>query len=60
MAALAAETAAALPEEFGAAFDVLSMGMSGDLEAAIAAGATHIRIGSALFGPRPRPRGTPP
>ena len=60
VAALAAETAAALPEEFGAAFDVLSMGMSGDLEAAIAAGATHIRIGSALFGPRPRPRGTPP
>ncbi|MEE4382929.1 MAG: YggS family pyridoxal phosphate enzyme, partial [Pseudomonadales bacterium] len=26
----------------------------GDLEAAIAAGATHVRIGTALFGPRPR------
>jgi pyridoxal phosphate enzyme (YggS family) len=36
----------------------LSMGMSGDFEAAIAAGATHVRIGSAIFGrriPPPRP-----
>lgn len=32
--------------------DVLSMGMSGDFEAAIAAGATHVRIGTALFGER--------
>ncbi len=31
-----------------------SMGMSGDLEAAVAAGATHVRVGSALFGPRIR------
>jgi pyridoxal phosphate enzyme (YggS family) len=31
---------------------LLSMGMSGDFEAAIAEGATHIRIGTALFGPR--------
>jgi pyridoxal phosphate enzyme (YggS family) len=30
----------------------LSMGMSGDFEAAIAYGATHIRVGSALFGAR--------
>ena len=30
----------------------LSMGMSADLEAAIAAGATHVRVGSALFGER--------
>jgi hypothetical protein len=30
----------------------LSMGMSHDLEAAIEEGATHIRIGTALFGPR--------
>ena len=30
----------------------LSMGMSGDLEAAIAEGSTQVRIGSALFGPR--------
>ena len=33
-------------------WDVLSMGMSGDMEHAIAAGATHIRIGTALFGLR--------
>jgi hypothetical protein len=30
----------------------LSMGMSGDFEAAIAFGATHIRVGSAIFGQR--------
>lgn len=30
----------------------LSMGMSGDFEAAIAAGATHVRVGSAIFGNR--------
>lgn len=33
--------------------DILSMGMSGDYPDAIAAGATHIRVGTALFGPRP-------
>ncbi len=32
--------------------DTLSMGMSGDLDAAIAEGATMVRIGTALFGPR--------
>ena len=32
----------------------LSMGMSHDLEAAIEEGATHIRVGTALFGPRPK------
>lgn len=31
---------------------VLSMGMSGDFEAAIALGATHVRVGSAIFGAR--------
>lgn len=36
----------------GLDLDVLSMGMSGDLEAAIAEGATHLRIGTALFGER--------
>ncbi|MGA3201596.1 MAG: YggS family pyridoxal phosphate-dependent enzyme, partial [Bryobacteraceae bacterium] len=30
----------------------LSMGMSHDLEAAIEEGSTHVRIGTALFGPR--------
>lgn len=37
--------------------DTLSMGMSGDLEAAIAEGATEVRIGSALFGARPAAQG---
>ena len=32
---------------------VLSAGMSGDLEAAITHGATHVRVGSAVLGPRP-------
>ena len=36
----------------GLMLDTLSMGMSADLEAAIAEGATLVRIGSALFGPR--------
>lgn len=38
--------------ERGFALDTLSMGMSADFEAAIAAGATMVRIGSQLFGPR--------
>ena len=33
----------------------LSMGMSSDFEAAIAHGATHVRVGSALFGARTKP-----
>jgi hypothetical protein len=37
----------------GSALDTLSMGMSGDFEAAIAEGATLVRIGTALFGARP-------
>jgi pyridoxal phosphate enzyme (YggS family) len=36
----------------GLGLDTLSMGMSGDLEAAIEEGATLIRVGTALFGPR--------
>jgi pyridoxal phosphate enzyme (YggS family) len=36
----------------GFALDTLSMGMSADLEAAIAAGATWVRIGTAIFGQR--------
>jgi hypothetical protein len=36
----------------GLMLDTLSMGMSDDLEAAVAEGATLIRVGSALFGPR--------
>lgn len=34
---------------------VLSMGMSGDFETAVWMGATHVRVGSALFGHRPAP-----
>ena len=33
--------------------DVLTMGMSGDYADAVAAGSTCVRVGSALFGPRP-------
>ena len=36
----------------GHALDVLSMGMSGDFELAIEEGATHVRVGTAIFGPR--------
>jgi len=36
----------------GLRLDTLSMGMSGDFEAAIQEGATLVRIGTALFGPR--------
>ena len=41
----------------GAQLDTLSMGMSADLEAAIAEGSTLLRVGTALFGPR-APRGS--
>lgn len=37
---------------FASDIDTLSMGMSGDLEAAIAEGATIVRIGTAIFGER--------
>lgn len=36
--------------------EVLSMGMSGDYETAIRLGATHVRVGSALFGERNTPQ----
>jgi len=39
--------------EAGLALDTLSMGMTGDLEAAVAAGSTMVRIGTAIFGGRP-------
>lgn len=37
----------------GLSLPVVSLGMSGDLEAAVAAGSTMVRVGTALFGPRP-------
>ena len=39
-------------ESGGTALDSLSIGMSADFEEAIAAGATHVRIGTAIFGAR--------
>jgi pyridoxal phosphate enzyme (YggS family) len=39
----------------GLPLDTLSMGMSDDLEAAVLEGATLVRVGSAIFGARPRP-----
>ncbi|MCZ2135783.1 MAG: YggS family pyridoxal phosphate-dependent enzyme [Burkholderiales bacterium] len=50
-AALAALMQAAQRELPG--LDTLSMGMSDDLEIAIACGSTMVRVGTALFGPRP-------
>jgi pyridoxal phosphate enzyme (YggS family) len=43
----------AMQARFGLTLPELSMGMTDDLEAAIAAGSTQIRVGTALFGPRP-------
>lgn len=40
-------------ESEGIPLDTLSIGMSGDLEAAILEGATIVRVGTAIFGPRP-------
>jgi len=39
-------------QHYGLSMDQLSMGMSGDLETAIAEGSTMVRIGTDLFGPR--------
>jgi len=44
----------------GLALDMLSMGMSGDFREAILEGATLIRVGTALFGPRIAPRDAQP
>ncbi len=38
-----------------ATVQALSMGMSNDFELAIEEGATHVRVGTAIFGPRPKP-----
>jgi len=48
-----------LQERLGLGLDTLSMGMSHDLEAAIAQGATWVRIGTALFGARSYPASDP-
>jgi pyridoxal phosphate enzyme (YggS family) len=41
-----------LVEKFGQLFPILSMGMTSDFEVAIEQGATMIRVGTAIFGPR--------
>jgi pyridoxal phosphate enzyme (YggS family) len=48
------ELKAACEEILGAPLPYLSMGMTGDFEVAIEEGATMVRIGTALFGPRPK------
>ncbi|EHL95488.1 pyridoxal phosphate enzyme, YggS family [Acetobacteraceae bacterium AT-5844] len=48
-------TMAAMAARLG--LKTLSMGMSGDFETAIAEGATHVRVGTAIFGHRPYPAG---
>lgn len=42
-----------LERGFGVPLPCLSMGMSGDFEVAIEEGATHVRVGAAIFGTRP-------
>ena len=42
----------------GAGLEHLSMGMSADFEVAIEEGATLVRVGTAIFGPRPAPKET--
>ena len=46
-------------DRLGAPLPVLSMGMSGDLDVAIEEGSTMVRVGTALFGDRPRPQRAP-
>ena len=40
-------------QRLGRSLPVLSMGMSGDFEVAVKEGSTMLRLGQALFGPRP-------
>lgn len=49
------ELKARCEQVLGAPLPHLSMGMSGDFEAAVEEGATIVRLGTALFGPRPKP-----
>ncbi|MCK8516648.1 YggS family pyridoxal phosphate-dependent enzyme [Methylonatrum kenyense] len=48
-----------LNRRWGLQLDTLSMGMSADLEVAIAEGATIVRVGTDVFGPRPSPAAKP-
>ncbi len=49
-----ADLRARLQDRLSIRLPVLSMGMSHDFEVAIACGATHVRVGTAIFGARPR------
>ena len=49
------ELKARCEQTLGAPLPHLSMGMSGDFEVAVEEGATIVRVGTALFGPRPKP-----
>ena len=49
------EIKARCEQALGAPLPHLSMGMSGDFEVAVEEGATIVRLGTALFGPRPKP-----
>ena len=49
------ELKARCEQVLGAPLPHLSMGMTGDFEVAIEEGATMVRIGTALFGQRPKP-----
>ncbi len=42
-------------QQAGLALDTLSMGTTGDMQAAIAEGASMVRLGTAIFGPRQKP-----
>lgn len=48
-----ADARARIRDAVGGGWDELSMGMSGDFRLAIAEGSTCVRIGTAIFGPRP-------
>lgn len=50
-----AQLQAQLNRDYGWQLDTLSMGMSDDLDLAIAAGSTLVRVGTAIFGPRDYP-----
>lgn len=54
-----ARESAHLLQRAGHPSSIVSMGMSGDYEIAVEEGATHIRLGTVLFGHRPRMDGTP-
>lgn len=45
---------AALQQRLGRSLPVFSLGMSGDIEQAVAAGSTMVRVGTDVFGPRPQ------